>query len=175
MPQFTWKQRSTKYLLFQSSSCLRELSPSRRWERTAGALRPHFKWDGAAPQHAPRERGEPPAELENREAAPRGQGAAEPDVHHRSRLAGDPRGAGQSQGHRLQPATGLSLHHRGRQRLNAADGSDDCESVSHTSRLLFLLHSFHQRCENSHLSRSRSVLKKKRFRSAGHFMHLLHV
>lgn len=79
-------------------------APGARWERAAGEVRPDLERDGAPPAGASRERREPGAGPEDREAALGCQGAAEPDVPHRAGLAGDQRGEGQSQGHRLTPA-----------------------------------------------------------------------
>lgn len=91
-----------RLLLSPSSFC--PLRTGARWERAAGEVRPDLERDGTPPARAPRERREPGAGPEDREAALGCQGAAEPDVPHRAGLAGDQRGEGQSQGHRLKPA-----------------------------------------------------------------------
>lgn len=83
-------------------------SASRR-ERAAGEVRQDSQRDSAAAAGPAGKRGEPNAGRQDREAALGRQRAAEPDVGHRARRAGDDGGEGQSEGHRPQSAAILPL------------------------------------------------------------------
>lgn len=84
-------------------------SSSSRRERAAGEVRQDSQRDGAAAAGPAGQRGEPGAGRQDREAALGRQRAAEPDVGHRARRAGDDGGEGQSEGHRPQSAAILPL------------------------------------------------------------------
>lgn len=110
------------FIFFPSSLSLLHVRP--RWERSSGALRPRLEGDRASPRHAPRERGESDAELQDQEAAVGRKGAAEPTVCDRTRHTGDQWGERQSQGYYFKLASVLPPGCWNRQGVNVVDGED---------------------------------------------------